>query len=196
MSLARARNGHLHRDIYMVLVCASSNPSDSSHLGESLSLRFTLSFHSFFSQGLCLAFIHFSTRGCASCYSFLIQPNLLTSIMHFTALAVLALGAASFLEAAATPHHHHPFVARQNAGFRNGTRQNQGQRNGGQQNGGQQNGGQQNGGQQNGGQQNGGQQNGGQANCLNANALQLSSTLTGQEDGTEGIKANQARSAT
>lgn len=48
------------------------------------------------------------------------------------------------------------------------------------------------GGQQGGGQQ--GNQQGGQT-CLNNNLIQSASKLTGQEDGTEGIKPGQAPSA-
>lgn len=64
-------------------------------------------------------------------------------------------------------------------------------RQGGEQRGGGGRGGQQ-GGQQGGGQQ--GNQQGGQT-CLNNNLVQSASKLTGQEDGTEGIKPGQAPSA-
>lgn len=47
---------------------------------------------------------------------------------------------------------------------------------------------------QNGGQQNRGGQNGGGSTCLNDDALQLASSLTGQEPGSAGVNAGQASS--
>jgi transcription initiation factor TFIID subunit 15 len=118
--------------------------------------------------------------------------------MVSSTLFVAFLASAGLLEASALHDFNGINVVARQQGVQGGRfgGQGKGQQFGGGQGNGQQGGGQggQGNGQQGGGGQQGGQQGG--ATCLKTNVIQSASGLTGQEPGTEGIKAGQAPSAT